>query len=1049
MVPKPFLRWDSIVKNISVISWNIHGTRNKLESTLVLHFICTYDVIILNEVKSTLPITIPGFVCYRRHCNNMHRGGCVMFIKNRLVGHITKLELPHPECAILKFRFMPNLYIIGCYIPPSDSPYHSFAPLMEAQQLIENSDPNERFIILGDLNARFGKERTTFIEGKHLPEMTQYLPSPDPIPTANANARYVTSTLADSLVLLNGIRYGHTVFRSALTFRQKKTWISELDVCLATLSCLPAIDDLVIHQRTDLPSDHAPISISINVERTCSSSEDSLVQTLQRANELGHNSTEQYNTQSHAGRTHCKRRPIKMSQIDTEKAIENLSALEPPDLNQLDIHNAAERVNDALYNAALMSRAESPPSAQMRNEQAPGQNRWNNLLNNDEPRALWKAIDWNGAVEGTDAGDRPDDDEFRKHFELLLDPPNAQRDLSLYAQATNVHLPITDDPIQPREVLEATKSLKASKSGGLSGVPPGLLKLLPDSWIVFFASMFTLLLNNFVYPDSWCYTKLVVLFKKGSRKLCDNYRGISLMESAAKLYDSILNRRLTLWFKPDREQAGSQSGRGCIEHILTLRLLIDFAQKKRQKLYLIFVDFSKAYDRVPRHLLLQKLVSLGCGTLMTRSLAAIYENTQMILRTANITSTLGVRQGSPTSCFLFTLMVNDLIRNLKQGCAPDGYLQWLHTLMLMDDTILLATSRERAEEKARILKTFCTTSGMIINEGKTKFMVINGDANDRRALEIDDMKIENCQSYTYLGCIFSQDGSLRSAVKKQCESKLCHVAKFEAFVNKNPDAPFIVKKKVFDAALLSAILYGIESWLSLAAVELARPMYMQCLRIMLGVRKTTAGDLCLVEAGLPTLIQKAREIQKRTIKRLLCDRTNMLDDPFMHIFKLCQRSNTPCYKYISDVLNSEPSEENQKLLNRISTSERTKYISYRTLMNPGLTKHAMYHECDVKEHERIATTQLRLSSHNLAIEKGRWCRKPPEERLCPICNVIQDKQHALRDCRVNATQRSTLTQKIDGLDLCLPSLFTDDALAASDVTHACFTLMQPFCSNLT
>ena len=79
------------------------------------------------------------------------------------------------------------------------------------------------------------------------------------------------------------------------------------------------------------------------------------------------------------------------------------------------------------------------------------------------------------------------------------------------------------------------------------------------------------------------------------------------MDSLGKVYDIVLNRRLSLWFSPDREQAGSQKGRGCTEHLLTLRLLMDIARNKRHKLYVVYVDFSKAYDRVPRDLVIRNL----------------------------------------------------------------------------------------------------------------------------------------------------------------------------------------------------------------------------------------------------------------------------------------------------------------------------------------------------------------------------------------------------------------------------------------------------------
>ena len=61
-----------------------------------------------------------------------------------------------------------------------------------------------------------------------------------------------------------------------------------------------------------------------------------------------------------------------------------------------------------------------------------------------------------------------------------------------------------------------------------------------------------------------------MLFKKGARLDCNNYRGISIMDAIAKIYDYILNNKLIQWYKVCREQDGVQTSRGCIEHIVTL-----------------------------------------------------------------------------------------------------------------------------------------------------------------------------------------------------------------------------------------------------------------------------------------------------------------------------------------------------------------------------------------------------------------------------------------------------------------------------------------------
>ena len=195
-----------------------------------------------------------------------------------------------------------------------------------------------------------------------------------------------------------------------------------------------------------------------------------------------------------------------------------------------------------------------------------------------------------------------------------------------------------------------------------------------------------------------------MLFKKGNSLETGNYRGISVIDSIAKLYDYILNSRLMTWYTPQREQAGGQAGRSCIEHILTLRLWIDYSKRNRKKLFVAFIDFSKAYDRVPRGKLFVLLMSLGCGSVMLCALMSMYTLTTCILGSVLITCTIGVRQGSPTSVFLFIIYVDALIKMVKTKSPVDGFLSWLHLLMLMDDTVILATSRESMIKKLGILK---------------------------------------------------------------------------------------------------------------------------------------------------------------------------------------------------------------------------------------------------------------------------------------------------------------------------------------------------------
>ena len=152
-----------------------------------------------------------------------------------------------------------------------------------------------------------------------------------------------------------------------------------------------------------------------------------------------------------------------------------------------------------------------------------------------------------------------------------------------------------------------------SLHGGVDGIPPGILKLLSDDWIVLLTHLFNTVFEN-GYPTQWLISKVFNIFKKGDRLDPCNYRGISVLTATAKLYDSVLSNRFRLWYSPCFEQAGSQAKRGCEEQIFTVRLLIDIARKIKQPLYLAFIDYSKAYDKVDRLKLLRYLDQKGCGT---------------------------------------------------------------------------------------------------------------------------------------------------------------------------------------------------------------------------------------------------------------------------------------------------------------------------------------------------------------------------------------------------------------------------------------------------
>ena len=67
------------------------------------------------------------------------------------------------------------------------------------------------------------------------------------------------------MLIVNGLETTVGCFPSDLTFRRRKKWISDIDKCVVSSNLLQSIESFSINKDTNLPSDHAPISITLNL----------------------------------------------------------------------------------------------------------------------------------------------------------------------------------------------------------------------------------------------------------------------------------------------------------------------------------------------------------------------------------------------------------------------------------------------------------------------------------------------------------------------------------------------------------------------------------------------------------------------------------------------------------------------------------------------------------------------------------------------------------------------------------------------------------------
>jgi len=214
-------------------------------------------------------------------------------------------------------------------------------------------------------------------------------------------------------------------------------------------------------------------------------------------------------------------------------------------------------------------------------------------------------------------------------------------------------------------------------------------------------------------PEGWKSAYIVPIWKgKGDKGLLTNYRGVSLTTTLYKIYAMVLEARLskacdTLNLRAPT-QCGFRRGLGTTSAIFALNHVIQSACSPRSQggknvpLYVIFVDFKKAFDSVCRSLLWKRLESLGIKGRILKALQGIYDNTKFQIKLGGkiskgcVVTVTGVKQGCPLSPTLFGLFIEELHEFLKSECPSISVCILeeieLKELLYADDVQMMALS---------------------------------------------------------------------------------------------------------------------------------------------------------------------------------------------------------------------------------------------------------------------------------------------------------------------------------------------------------------------
>ena len=411
-----------------------------------------------------------------------------------------------------------------------------------------------------------------------------------------------------------------------------------------------------------------------------------------------------------------------------------------------------------------------------------------------------------------------------------------------------------DDEIQIEEIKKAHSVLKEDKSTA-DGWAKRMVTSVPLCIMLVFQIIYNSILKYHLYPGVWRTTIVNAIFKnKGTRRLAEFYRGISIVYLMAKIFDIILLNRFKKWFIPSDQNTAYQKEMSTADHVFLQRCLISYARKVKEKLFIISIDFDGAFDRVSRSVLIKKLCRFGAGAVFVSCIASMYMKTDNIIfhDGDHIMYTLlaGIKQGLPLSPLLFLFYVNDLFSFFDNVYGNNSRIIYeiVHVLMHADDANILASTRDIAIRKLVTLLEYCGLNCIIPQYKKCEFIVINGDEKDTEPLPFGSKILKHVSHLETLGSHLSASGKLAEDLRLHMLARYKSCIKFYNFLKANKLAPLPVKLTVLEACVVNSLLYNCETFGPLIPQDLEKT-YIKLLRRSLNVRNNTPALTLYIEAG--------------------------------------------------------------------------------------------------------------------------------------------------------------------------------------------------------
>ena len=532
-------------------------------------------------------------------------------------------------------------------------------------------------------------------------------------------------------------------------------------------------------------------------------------------------------------------------------------------------------------------------------------------------------------------------DRWVEHYSQLY---SCERSISEDLENEIPPLPImTELDKEPTEdeLSRAIDYLRSGKATGNDNIPAELLK---ENKNLLLPHLYHLLIQCWTQetiPHDMRDANIVTLYKnKGDKGDCNNYRGISLLSITGKTFARILLQRLNkLAYRVLPEsQCGFRSSRSTIDMIFSLRQLQEKCREQNKPLHIAFVDLTKAFDTVSRSGLYMVLEKIGIPPKLLKLVKSFHDDMKATVQSDGSKSDSfyiksGVKQGCVLAPTLFGIYFAVLLQYAFKESPGNVYLHWrtdgslfnltrlkaktkitesnIRDLLFADDAALVAHDETTLQELMNRLSSACKSFALEISSSKT--VTMTQGATTPAHISLNNKQLASVEQFTYLGSTMTSTLSLEEELNTRIGKAATTFGKLSKRAWNNKMLTRKTKVLIYEACVLSTLLYGSEAWTICSAQEKRlNSFHLRCLRKIMNVpwqdRVTNSDVLALAQLpSMMSILCKRRlrwlghvrrmddtRIPKQFLYGELQQGTRARGRPKLRFKDLCKRNMTKC-----------------------------------------------------------------------------------------------------------------------------------------------------------